>query len=611
MNNCQRRLTHMPLFCCLLMVMLFTQVHGQTPTPELQAREDIQQQINHAIASNQKQLVIKPGVYRLAVPTRSTFLTIANAKDLTIIADGVTFILTSLNRAIQIENCENLTLQGLTIDYDPLPFTQGLITNISEDRRYFDVQLCDGYPPIDLDFKLVCSVIDPASRIIKANTWSRYGGSFEKLGDRHYRIDQKRPMIDAMAVGDYALINRRDFIPHTIFLTESSNCTLRNVTLLTSSCFGFFESSCSGNRYDGLVIKPGPTPQGATVERFMSSRADGFHSKHAKVGPVVENCRFERMGDDGIAINGDFLLVMGRNTDVDKPSMDIIVKRQELYVQPGDRVLGLSRETGVPLGESRVVGIEKLDVTEDQINQTHEQAHLKLHRKDVYVSNAYRLILDKPISVSSGDLVSCPDRNGSGFVVRNNHIGLNRARGILIKASDGVIENNKVDRSFASGIVLAPELTGWMEADFSRDVTIKGNHVIHANRMIANPGYFFAGAISVCANRPMPAGGQRNIVIADNIIEKTTGPAIQVVSGYDVAIAGNKVITPNVAAGGNGSRFGVPEDAVFWVSQSQKVMLKDNTVQTPGAYMKRLLVADESAEVFATNGVVVVPQIEK
>jgi hypothetical protein len=572
-------------------------------TAEQQTRLNLQKQIDDAIADGVASITITPGTYRVATSsTHEPFFKIVNARGLEIIADDVLLICTSLNRALHIENCEKLILRGLTVDYDPLPFTQGKVTQIAEDQTNFDVALCEGYPPVDLAMRVVCSVIDPLTFKIKTDTWSRYGGDYTKLSENMYNVNHHRPMIDAMAVGDYVVLNRQARVPHTIFLTRSNHCTLRNVTLLTSATFGFMESDCSSNHYDGLVIKPGPMPEGATLPRFLSSHADGFHSKHAKVGPLVENCNLQQMGDDGIAINGDFLLAMAMDMSSSQPTVDVIVKRDEIYTQVGDRVLGLKINTGVPMGQSKVMRVEKIDLPTDDILKARSQYLNRILRKDVFARTVYRLTLDRPIKIVPGDLLSCPDRNGSGFVVRHNVVGFNRARGLLIKASDGIIENNTIDQTFLAGIVLAPEIHNWMEADFSRNVIIRNNTIKGVNRTVGNPGYYFAGAISVTGSGAMPAGGQRNITIENNTITDTCGLAIQICSATDVNVANNQIIRPNIRASINGQRYGIPSNAVIYVDQSDKVMLRDNTIASPDPNLGEWLQTGKDAGIFANNG---------
>jgi hypothetical protein len=55
-------------------------------------------------------------------------------------------ICTETTRAITITRCTNVTLRGLKIDYDPLPYTQGRIVAISADRQVYEVELFEGVP---------------------------------------------------------------------------------------------------------------------------------------------------------------------------------------------------------------------------------------------------------------------------------------------------------------------------------------------------------------------------------------------------------------------------------------------------------------------------------
>ena len=87
--------------------------------------------INQAISSGANEVTIPPGIYRM-VPAAGTssHIYITAASNLTINAHGVVMLCDKLTRAIGIRNCENLVVNGLTIDYSMssaavAPFTQG------------------------------------------------------------------------------------------------------------------------------------------------------------------------------------------------------------------------------------------------------------------------------------------------------------------------------------------------------------------------------------------------------------------------------------------------------------------------------------------------------
>src|SRR6056297_1583311 len=85
---------------------------------------DLKGFINQKINAGEKHIVIPPGRYR--VPEfNNTHLYFNGKNDITIVADDVEMICTQTVPAIKIINCKNFKLQGISVDYDPLPFTQG------------------------------------------------------------------------------------------------------------------------------------------------------------------------------------------------------------------------------------------------------------------------------------------------------------------------------------------------------------------------------------------------------------------------------------------------------------------------------------------------------
>ena len=85
---------------------------------------DLQKFVDGAVQAGQKKIVVPPGRYRVT-PHDRQHLVLANLHDIEIVADGVEMICTQTTRAVSIANCSNLTLRGLSVDYDPLPYTQG------------------------------------------------------------------------------------------------------------------------------------------------------------------------------------------------------------------------------------------------------------------------------------------------------------------------------------------------------------------------------------------------------------------------------------------------------------------------------------------------------
>lgn len=133
---------------------------------------DLQGFVDKAIQMKLDPIVVPPGRYRVT-PRHQQHLVLRDLQDVRIIANGVEMICTETTRALTIENCQNLTVKGLTIDYDPLPYTQGRIVKLSENNTVHDIELFDGYARGD-------QVQDFKYEIFKADTRTlRFGSYFE------------------------------------------------------------------------------------------------------------------------------------------------------------------------------------------------------------------------------------------------------------------------------------------------------------------------------------------------------------------------------------------------------------------------------------------------
>ena len=114
-------------------------------------------------------------------------------------------------------------------------------------------------------------------------------------------------------------------------------------------------------------------------------------------------------------------------------------------------------------------------------------------------------------------------------------MGHNRARGLLIKASDGVIESNIIEGVEGWAVQIAPEYE-WMEGGCSKDMVVKGN-VFRDN----GGGVLLAGNNG--ARKPLPADSHRNVAITGNAISgSVNGIAVVGCTGLDVR--GNTINLP-------------------------------------------------------------------
>ncbi len=85
--------------------------------------------------------------YRLKENPGSDYqIELANVKGITIEGHGAHLINTPTNNLIRLHRCEDVTVRGLVIDYDPLPFTQGTIVKVNAAQGTFDLALHKDFP---------------------------------------------------------------------------------------------------------------------------------------------------------------------------------------------------------------------------------------------------------------------------------------------------------------------------------------------------------------------------------------------------------------------------------------------------------------------------------
>src|SRR5512133_2831486 len=154
-------------------------------TPDNGVPFDLQGFIDQQVVAGQKKITIPPGRYRVT-PRDRQHLSLRELRDVQIIADGVEMICTETTRALTITRCTNVTMRGLVIDYDPLPFTQGRITAFSTDKKIHDSELFDGDPAAASALNFKCEIFRPDSRTLRCE--DRYPSRVEATGPRSLRV---------------------------------------------------------------------------------------------------------------------------------------------------------------------------------------------------------------------------------------------------------------------------------------------------------------------------------------------------------------------------------------------------------------------------------------
>lgn len=534
----------------------------------------LQHQIEAAFRAGQKKLAIAPGTYPM-----TGRLQLRGLSNFEIDATGVTFSREDpAHTGINFDDCTNVTLRGLTLRCDRAPHTQGTILAIDPDGAWIDLRVDTGYAADYLN-KTTGYCFDPKTRQWKAGTFD-YG--IERTEPREGNVarlilDGKLDVKNSrMTPGD--LMGFRGPGNTDIVLDGCARMKLIGLTLLGGSGFCVLEAGGEGDNYYSYKLTYCPTPPGATAPPLIASNADAFHSASVRHGPTLEDCSFEGMCDDGIPIHGAYSLVVAAG----KREITIAGPNDQNFFRPGDALRLLDADAWV-VGEAKVLGCELLgDFHPAEPIQEKPFSH---SRKFV------RLTLDRALAAQPGQRVSDPNANGSGFVIRRCTIRNHRARGLLIKADDGLIENNTIVGSTIADLVVSPEYY-WNEADYSRKLVIRNNLFGRCGYATTGPWNQQAGALTIVSEAKSrgPAGyGHRHIVIEGNTFEDNDAVNVLINSAQDVLVKSNRFIRPGHELNLRGSDRKIDPGALIFVSDADDVRIEDNSVFDAGPYTTQLV----------------------
>lgn len=538
------------------------------------SKADIQpaELIANAVAQKQSRIVIPAGIYHL-----KPGIVIDGAKDLEIVAQDVTFVFAHLSRGITFKHCTNVTLSGLTIDYDPLPFTQGKVMAVANDNSWIDVQIDAGYPRVPYSRIDVC---DPVTRTRKRGMPFMWGTKAKLIEPDVVRVTLK-DIGQTAKMGDPVSLSggpAEDGSPHGMTLESCSGMTLRNVTVYTAPGMGILESDGEGNaNYLGVKVVPGPPPAGATEPRLLSTTWDAMQSKVTRKGPLLEGCEIRDAGDDSWSVqSSDYVVlsVQGR---------EVLLGYRDQYCngpQVNDR-LRLSLDGPEAVVQERTwIDRTKADLSADVLRKLANAQDWTFWKIS---SRTLKVTLDRQSPFSVGQSVYCPDRQCDGFIVRKCKFR-SPGRGALIKGGDGVIEDNEFIDCH-SAVTVSAEVPGGAASGI-RGIVIRNNR-------ISGTGYFGplwnstqAGAISVSG----AAGSVRDITIEGNSFDDINGVNICIIGADNVMIRGNRFIRLHQTLPQNtGAQHGIDQHSVIFADRCTNLDVEGNVADAMGPFTRSLL----------------------
>lgn len=504
----------------------------------------IQSQIANFLSANQG----NPGplVCTLAAGTYNTatapinLTNVSFPKGLTIDGTGVHIVMTQFNSAINLIRCTGITITNLTVDYNPLPFTQGTVSQISTNNSgaITGVQLTLDSGP-QWAAPPASTPAAPTGRIfaidatgnLPFDTLTYYMTAVATQGPGQYALTFTNPQVDGLKVG------HKLGIPlligaHAAYLRGCTNCGLDGVQIYASPNIGVFDQSSSGSFYNKVAIVPAPNSG-----NIRTANADGINVQDCVGGPKITNCTITHAGDDGIAIHGELGLVMQAVTGSNTLRMATRWPN-DLTFFAGDTI-GFYPSQGTGAYFTAAIG--------SIVRNTTVQPPAGF----VYVYDV-TLAAGQIVTANTTTWIQDETRAAIGFVVQGNTIANNRARGIFARGTNGSIVDNQISYTAMAGIG-SQVFAGDFEGEFCKNLLIARNTLKEINyRPIAQDN--LAGAISVTARLQVPNGtgstpfawgtvsGHTNTTITGNTVTNARGPYVHLHGGNQWKVSGNSFI---------------------------------------------------------------------
>jgi hypothetical protein len=388
-----------------------------------------------------------------------------DVNNLTIDGRGSTLIFHEQMQPFTFDNCTNIVLKNLSIDWEYPLIAQGEVLEVTD--RYIDLAIDFRQTPYRIeDDKLWFDVnrnkknswrstmeFDREGRYIVPQTgdngclgegWENYSAATTMPGIVRLYNDFKR----LPQKGNFLVFRHATRAHAGIFITESKNVTVQNLNLYHATGLGILAQFS-----ENLTFKAYRAIPNRRKNRYFGGGDDGIQVSNCKGQVTIENCEFAGLMDDPVNVHGTSVQV----TEIVSPAQ---IKCKFMHHQSvgmtwghkGDRISFVENERMNALGHGAILEFKPID------NEHFILTLAASHPKELQVGDALE------------NLTWAPD-----LEVKDNHFGNCRARGLLVSSPGKVVIENNVFESSGSAILISGDANGWFESGAVTDVLIRNN----------------------------------------------------------------------------------------------------------------------------------------
>lgn len=457
-----------------------------------------------------------------------------------------------VNYMVQLFDCANITLEGLTIDSDPRGCMDARVTAFDFEGNRIQVEPLTGT-------QLLAQKPTKQNRFVPFKSNGKHiaalynidGGwgpgdlsyrGFSKTSDGKFWFEMETDVLLKTirdpawraVYGAEGTLEKGDVltflwsVSFSIDLRRCKEITIRDCRVYAAKAVSY-ETGYGGNKWLNCQFRPRPR-----TNQLLGG--EGRMSSECMAGSLVDGQLMLRTSDDAFMVRA-----LWRHAEsVTANSITFHMDVPELLA-PGDRAELFDKNSGERIGRLTVESVRD--------------------RRTV----SFRQPVGEPYLNSSALFT---DYNNAGWTVRNSLFLECYQSTPLIQCGPGLFENNRVERAGA-WVRITPGIAGRIEGGIANDVVIRGNVFVDSFLCPANPAFFINGQGS--------AGSMSGLTIEGNLICNAGREAVEISGARDVVLRDNMVVNPFEGRDLMPEKDG-PNLPAFHLKQADGAMIENNIV---------------------------------
>lgn len=496
-------------------------------------------------------------------------------KNITIEGNNSLFVFHGKMITWVFDECENMRLQNVKIDYDRPGMSEMTIKSIDSNSVTASIHPDSKFTIIGDTLRwygegwvskhFFAILVNPAAGTNLYSSWKPF-------------LNSKAEVIAPLTVrfkGDFSgfkaqpgeVLTIRDHYRDYVgaFINRSKKIALHNVHMQFMHGLGIVSQFSEDLHYDSVFIEPTKTSG-----RVIASSADGMHFSGCKGQILIENCRFKGLHDDAINVHGTHLKI----TEVISPTtLKIRFMHGQSYgfkaFITGDTI-AFVRSASLQILKSGIIKTASL-----------------ISEREMLVE----LTKPLPAVVKTGDFLE--NRTWTpALTVRNSRFESTNTRGILVTTRRKVlIENNFFFRVGMHAVLIENDASGWFESGTIQDLTIR-NNVFEECAYNAFPNNYVIKIEPQNHELVPDYFVHKNIRIEDNTFKVYDYPILSARSTKGLIFSKNNVLQSNFMQAGT-------RRPAFHLTADTGVQIKNNTFklkEQPVVELEKMSKKDISTE---------------